>query len=436
MKRIFNRRTFIQRTAGLAITLPVITSLKINVQEVKNPKILFRMGWNSNDNDDIALIPSLYRIAQKSLLKCEFFLWLEDPDPDIIEMLNRNFTGLKIITGNIDNTGQPTTDELRNILSETALFFYSNGPAMEMDWADENKSGIETRSLKYCFDNNIPYAILGLDGIPKEGKAVERFAELTNGARYIFTTSSLIDKKLKDENIKILNWRQIPNPLFAFDLRNESQSREIFENNNLTGMDFLTLDFRVAGLSEEDIKTYSHKIIMMITSWVEKTDKYVCILPNNPSDIEATLNNIYTPLEAGIKSKVIFFPEVLTPDTAASIYEKSKVVSGMSLFPACSAVHSGVPVLFLSTVDLSDVAGTIEDMGLKNSIQELNTQSGETLSGILLRINNKYVDGIIESDKAREYAMRKLKDQFDDIYKFVIKSTGLEKNPKKKNKKK
>jgi hypothetical protein len=433
---IKSRRQFIKQSAGIVITLPVLSGFKINLQDEQNPRILFRFGWDLNDNDDIAIIPSLYRIGQKSFQKCEFYLWLNDSDSNLMDMLNNNFTDLKIVTGDIDGSGQPTTEELKSILSETDLFFYATGAAKKVDWADEGQDGIETRSLNYCLKNKIPYAIMGIGEIPDDGAAFERFLNITSNANYLYCTSSSIDKILKGRNIKFPNLQQIPNPLFAFDLRNVSKSREILKNYNLTDKDFLTIDFKGLGLSEEKIKKYANKITALITSWVENTEKHVFILPNNPADVEVTLENIYAPLAVSVKSKVVFFQERLMPDIAASIYEKSRIVSGMSLFPVCSAIQSGIPVFFLSTMDLSANAKTIEDMGLKNAIQELDSQTGEALSEILLEINSKYVSGIIESDKARDYAMKKLLDQFEGIYKIINKSTGKENASKKKDKKK
>jgi hypothetical protein len=165
--------------------------------------------------------------------------------------------------------------------------------------------------------------------------------------------------------------------MFAFDLRDDSRSRKILENYKLLNKDFLTVDFKTQDLSEEKIKEYSEKIVALITFWVEETEKHVLILPNNTDDIELTVSHIYKPLSSQVKAKVAFSQEKLLPDVAASIYEKSRVVSGMSLFPVCTAIHSKIPVFFLTSMDLSSSAQTIADMGLKNSIKELDGNTSE-----------------------------------------------------------
>jgi hypothetical protein len=432
-----SRRQFIQQSAGFVLSLPALASLKVNFQDVQYPKVLFRLGWNVDDNDDVAVIPALYRLGQKSIQMTELYLWLYDSNSEIIEMLKSNFTDLKIVTGEIDESGLPSSDELKEILGETDLFFYSTGAANQVDWSGNGGTGIETNSLQYCLDNKIPYAIMGIGEIPEDNTALERFLTLANGADYIFSTSSLIDEKLKEKSIKIQKLQELPSPLFAFDLRNLSQSMNILEQYNLQDKDFLSIDFRVMGLPEEKVVDYSEKILSLITTWVQETGKHVLILPNNPADIEVTLRRIYQPLALNVKPKVIFLQEKLRPDVAASIYEKARVVSAMSLFPACSGIQSGIPVYFLSSADLSTRAQTIEDMGLKNSVQELDSSTGESLAETLLEINSKYVSGIIESDKAREYAMKKLILQFEDVNKFINKTAGKgddSKNKKKKNK--
>jgi hypothetical protein len=433
---ISDRRNFIKQSLGFTLSLPALLSFKINFQEVTYPKILFRVGWNNNDNNELALIPALYRIAQKTILKTEFYLWLGESDEKLMEMLNKNFTTLKMVTGEIDDSGQPTTDELKNILSESDLFFYSPGTSNEVDWSGKSKDGVETRSLQYCLDNGISYALLGLGEIPEEEETVDRFLKIANGAEFVYSTSSTTDKLLKDKNIKIPKIQTAPNPLFGFDLRDDTPSRNVLQEYYLLDKDFLAVDFKAHGITSEKLEEYSRKVIDLITRWVRETDKNVFILPNNDADVDYTVKNIYNPLPEDIKAKVAVSKERLMPDMAASIYEKSRIVCGMSLFPSISAINSGNPIMFLSPVNVNTRAKTIEDMGLKNSIQDLDSRSEEELTEVLLEIDDKYLNGIIESDKAREYANRKLADQFDEINRFINKIVIKKENEKKKEKKK
>ena len=108
----------------------------------------------------------------------------------------------------------------------------------------------------------------------------------------------------------------------------------------------------------------------------------------------------------------------------------------MSLFPGCSAIRSGIPIMFLSGGEIEARAKTIEDLGLKNSIQDIDSSNAEELSEVLFEIDEKYLAGIIESDKAREYATKKLTDHFDEINRFINKMAGKKEEQKKKNKKK
>jgi hypothetical protein len=433
---IHSRRDFFKQSAGIGLSLPFLTSFTGILQDIQRPKILLRLGWDIRDNNDIAYIPSIYRLAQKTIMNAEFYLWLQDSDNVVLEMLNKNFVNLKMVTGEINASGQPSTDELKTILSESDLLIYSPGAATQVDWANSGERGIETRSLQYCLDNEIPYAIMGIGEIPKDSTTQDSFLKLANGAKYIYSTSSSIDKKLKDRDIKISKLQTSPNPLFAFDLRSDSSSRDILENYNLEDKDFLTIEFRTVGLTEEKVKNYSEKIVSLITTWVEATEKHVLILPTHPEDIDTTLNYIYKSLPVDTLSKVTFIQDKLLPDLAASIYEKSRVVSSMSLFPVCAAIQAGIPAYFLSTVDISERSQTIEDMGLKNSIQELDSISDKELADILLEIDKKYVAGIIESDKAREFAMKKLLAHFDDINSYINKLAEKMKSSDKKNKKK
>lgn len=430
------RRNFIKQSLGFAFTLPALFSFKTNFQEETYPKILFRLGWNNTDNNDLALIPALYRLAQKTIQKTEFYLWLGESDEKLMEMLKKNFTSLKMVTGDIDETGQPTTDELKSALTESDLFFFSPGAASHVDWSGKDDTGIETRSLQFCLDNGISYALLGLGEIPEEKETLDRLLKIANGAQFVYNTSSSIDKLLKDKDIKIPKMQTLPNPLFAFDLRDDTGSRKVLKEFYLQDKDFLTVDFKIKGLSPEKLSEYSRKVVDLISTWIKETDKHVLLLPNSEADIEYTVKNIYNPVPDELKTKVAISKERPMPDLAASIYEKSRIVCGMSLFPACSTIRSGNPVMFLTPADVNASAKTIEDMGLKNSIQDLDSRSEEELSEVLLEIDKKYLNGIIESDKAREYANKKLMDQFDEINRFINKIASKRESEKKKDNKK
>ena len=432
----YSRRDFLKQTAGIGLSLPFLASFTGKLQDKQYPKILFRLGWDVNDNNDIAYIASLYRLAQKTIMNTEFYLWLRDSDSQILEMLNNNFVNLRLITGDIDASGQPSNDELKTILSESDLFIYSPGAATSVDWANNGEAGVETRSLQYCFDNKIPYAIMGIGEIPEDNAIQERFLKITNGAHFIYSTSSVIDKKLKDSNIKISKLQTSPNPLFAFDLRSDSPSRDLLEKYNLLNNDFLTIEFRSVGLTEEKIEDYSKKILSLINSWVKTTGKNVVILPTHPDDIDITFNYIYKSLSVDVLSKVSFIQERVMPDLAASIYEKSRIVSSMSLFPVCSAIQAGIPAYFLATMDISARSQAIEDAGLKNSVQELDSKTDEELVEILLELDSKFVARMIESDKAREFTSKKLMAQFTDINKYINKIAEKTNPPDKKDKKK
>lgn len=430
------RRNFIKQSIGFALSLPAFINFKINYQEVDYPKILFRMGWDKNDNNDLALIPAIYRLAQKTILRTEFYLWLGESDEKLMTMLEKNFTSLKMITGEIGENGQPTTDELKNALSESDLFFYAPGTNKNVDWSGKNNDGVETKSLQYCLDNGIPYVLLGLGQIPREEENLNRFIKIANGATFVYGNSSSVDKVLKDRDIKISKLQTLPNPLFAFDLKDDNESRKILQNFSLLDKDFLVLDFSTQGISKEKLEEYSNKMITLISIWLKETDKHVLLLPNNENDVDYTIKNIYNALPEDVKTKVSISKERLMPDLAASIYEKSRIVSGMSIFPGCSAIRSGIPLMFLSPADVSATAKTIEDMGLKNSIQDFDSRSAEELSEVLLEIDEKYLNGIIESDKAREYATKKLTDQFDEINRFINKAASKKEEQNKKDKKK
>ena len=103
----------------------------------------------------------------------------------------------------------------------------------------------------------------------------------------------------------------------------------------------------------------------------------------------------------------------------------------MSLFPVCSAVFSGLPIYYYADWKIGSQGHSIKDIGLKNSVGNLEKTSSKDALEIILGYNNSYVKSIIEADEARESANKKIKPVFENINKYVSKNFIKKKNKSK-----
>ena len=426
------RRSFIKKSAGLLMVSPFTNHFNMNFEESERPRLLLRIGWDPTDNDDVASISAMYRLIQKLVRGTEITLWPAKIDTPTMEMLNKNFTQMKIVTGEINTSGEPTTEELKSVLETTNIFFYSPGAQNIIDWTGSNKSGIETESIKFCKENSIPYIIYGLGAIPDDPSTIQKLIEYAEGAEFVYITDSRSEDILKDNNIKIPKVEYALNPLYAFDLRNDKDSRAFLEEEDLLNKDFLTIDIRTDGISKSINEDNSNKLRKLITNWASDLNKEILILPNDTDEIESCKLLLLDPLPEEIKLKVHIVNEKLTPDVASSIYEKSRVVTSMSLFPVCSAVFSGIPIYFYADWNLGVQGQTLLDIGLKKSVSELEKTTAEDIFNTFLSYNKDYVKSIIEADKSRANANKKIQPVFEDINKYVAKSFGNKKKKKSK----
>lgn len=382
----------------------------------------------------MASIPAIYRSIQRFVPNTEVIIWPSDMSDELRALLEKSFTQLNLIDGEIDEAGNPTTDELKEAFETSDLFLYAPGTQRLIDWTGQNPEGTETSSLTYCQKINLPYMIYGLGNIPESEEIQSSFINILNAAVLSFVTESTSENKIKNLKLKVDNLEYGPSPIFAFDLKNDTEARQYLETAGLAEQDFISIIIKNNDSPNQEANSHEKKIISILESWIQATDHYVLLIANSREDINS-LQYIYEDLTESAKNKTIVFDGIFSPDFISSVLEKSRISTAMSPYPLFSALISDIPVFYFADWKLNTDGQAFIDLGLKDYVMDINNSSDKDLLKAMLDINESYVKALLDTNKSSKEALKELQDSFDKIYRILTKINPVPKEKKTKKKK-
>ena len=421
--------------AGILLFIILTFSFSsLQAQENARNRILIRTGWDVETYGDLAAIPAIYRSIQRFVPSTEVIIWPYEMNDDLRALLEKSFTQLKLVEGVINEAGEPTTEELKKAFETSNLFLYAAGIYRKIDWTGQDPEGTETASISYCRKMNIPYVIYGLGEIPGTQEIQTAFMNILSGASLSFVTESKSAGQIKDLKLKIENLKSGPNPLFAFDLKNDTGARNYIEDSGIVDHDFIAVNFKNTGHSETNVDSPVKKILFILNNWAQSTDHLILLISDSRDDIDY-MKKIYDDLPETLKSKTIVFDAVFSPDMISSVLEKSRIAVAMSPYPLFSALLADIPILHLADWDDNTDGQVFIDLGLKDYVMEIKITSEQDLLNALVNIDDSYVKALIETNKSHNEVLKELQESFQDIYQILMKINPVPKEKDKKPKK-
>jgi hypothetical protein len=429
-----NRRDFLILAGSLLFILLSINCSFSQAQENARNSILLRTGWDVETYGDLAAIPAIYRSIQRFVPKTEVIIWPSEMTDELRSLLETGFTQLKMVEGEINEAGEPTTEELKEAFESSNLFLYAAGVHRKIDWTGNDPEGTETTSISYCRKMNIPYVIYGLGEIPETQEVQTAFMNILNGASLSFVTESRSAGQIKDLKLKIENLKSGPSPLFAFDMKNDTGARNYIEDSGIVDHDFIAVNFRNTSHSETDDDSPVKKILFILNNWAQSTDHLILLIADSREDIEY-MKKIYGDLPETVKSKTIVFDAVFSPDMISSVLEKSRITIAMSPYPLFSALLTDIPIFHLADWNYNTDGQIFIDLGLKDYVMDINSTPEQDLLKAMVNINDSYVKALIETNKSHNEVLKELQESFQNISQILLKINpvpkGKEKKPKK-----
>lgn len=430
MKKIA-RRYFIRTGGSIFLTYPLFSFSKFNLFQTGRNRILLRTSWGTDTFGDLACIPAVYRSIQRFIPNTEVLIWPDKINDDLRAMLEKNFTSLNLVTGEINASGEPDTPELQEAFKSADLFLYIPGTRKKIDWAGKGH-GTETWSLDYCQQTDLPYVIYGLGDIPDASEEQTAFIKKMNASALTFVTESISEGKIKNLKTKIDNLKTGPDPLFAFDLKDDTGARHFLEDNGLADQNFIVVKTMLEIRSDTENTVTEEKIIFLLENWIKSTDHSILLIDDAEEGTDQ-FDRIYGNLPEPVKSRIVLHRGMLAPDLMSSILEKSRIVAAMSAYPLYPALMSDIPVYCFADLSSDSTGQIFLDLGLKDAVAEIRRISGEELLAKLSEINESYVKALLDINKAQKEISKQLEQSYGEINKLLEK---INPSPKKKEPKK
>src|SRR5690606_40942494 len=92
----------------------------------RSPQLLLHSGWQGINIGDIAHSPGCLRVLQRRYPQATLWYWPRTPDEPAERIIAAAFPDVRIVRGQLDDQGQPTTPELREAFEKVDLFVHGS----------------------------------------------------------------------------------------------------------------------------------------------------------------------------------------------------------------------------------------------------------------------------------------------------------------------
>lgn len=414
-KKLFSdRRIFLKQLA--VVTAMCFGPISGNASQRKKHTILLRSSWQTVNIGDIGHTPGALALLYRFLPEAEVILWPSRIDNGVEEMLLKNFPRLKIAKGNVDVNGKPTTEELNDAFKKADFLLHGSGPSVV---AQRHMEAWRKYTGK-------PYGIYGVT----IGEVDADLRDLIDHAKLIFCRDTSSLSYLKEIGIKCPVMEFAPDATFGIHLRDDRKADDYLKTAGLKPGEFIcvvprlrhtpywkikgvepTESDRKAAANSEKYREKDHaKLRAGIIKWVEKTGLKVLACPEMTYEVELAKTELVDPLPEDIKKNVIWRDSYWTPDEAASVYAKARIVLSIEMHSPIIAAAMGIPAIHVRQPTDTRKGQMWRDIGLSDWMFEMDDSTGEQLAECLLDIHLDYPAAQTKLAKAMAFVQKRQRE--------------------------
>ncbi len=417
---IMNRRHFITAAAA-AGTLAAGRSMAASGPKKSSPKILLRPGTYQIGNiGDIAHSPGALRLFEKHWPEAEVILWPRGISPEARAGLVKTFPRLRIVEGDLDAQGKPTTQALADAWAEADFLLHGSAPGFKGGAYLPAWRAAGARPYGLFGITNDP--VSGINGrLPEGGTLAELRAvidelpkdhlrsgtrALLDGAAFIFCRDSLSAHYFEQQGVTRTPAFG-PDTTFALHLRDDERAGAYLREKQLEDGRFICVIPRLrytpqeAAVAGEESKGSREKMAVnartreadhaklrdLIVTWERKTGLKVLACPEMAYEVELARQELVDPLPEDVKRNVVWRDHYWMPDEAASVYAKAMAVISFECHSPIIALANGTPAFYVRQPTDTIKGQMYHDIGASDWTFEVDKTSSDELWGRLQLIH-------------------------------------------------
>lgn len=357
-----------------------------------NLTILIISGWQDINIGDIAHTPGLLHIIETFLPEARVILWKKSDGSEVDVLLQRNFSGVKIIHGEVKSNGEIENKEVKSAFEQSDLMIHGSGPSIV------GKVNLEAW-YKYT---GKPFGIFGttIQNIDSS------LAELLKKALFIYTRETASLKVLHEAGIKVKNQFFVPDATFYFNLRNDTKASAFLNDRQLEDNKFICVvprlrrtpyyKIRPGSYTQEQIREIDdlnnskkeadhYKMREAMITWVRKTQNKVLVCPEMTYQVDIMDELLINPLPDDVRSHVLK-RGYWYPDEAASVYSRAFAVISFECHSPIISLTNNTPAFYLRQPEDTIKGQMYYDLGLRDWIFEIEETTGKQISERLMGI--------------------------------------------------
>ena len=372
-----HRRTFLASASATAF----VAALRAAAPTQRAPRILLRSSWQVVNIGDIAHTPGVLALIEKQLPTAEVRLWASgDLSAEVIAMEHRRFPNLKIVKGTIRADGTASNPALADALAWTDFLLHGSGPSLV---AAKDVAAFAKHIRK-------PYGVYGITYGTNPPTAEER--TVFDGARFVFFRDERSLALARSQELKSPLLDFAPDGAFACDLRNDSAADAFLAAHRLEPGQFLCCipklrrtPYWLIRNTPKDEKIHARNELMKaadhaplleaIHAVVRETKLKILLCPEDKTQMAVGKEQLYDPLPADIKSRVVWRENFWLTDEALSTYRRSAGLFGHEQHSPIMCIGAGIPAIVCRWAEQTTKGDMWRTIGLGDWLFDLDVDA-------------------------------------------------------------
>ncbi len=416
-----NRRLFLSHSAAITAAGAFGSFARGATARGRAPRILLRPGTAQHGNiGDIAHTPGALVLFERHFPEAEFTLWPVAISPEAREGLLQRFPRLKIVAGELDAQGRPTTPELGAAWAEADLLMHGSSPGFKG----------ATYMPAWRVASRKPYGVFGMtddpvaniavrpeggtlrelraviEGLPPGHLRASTHATLS-GASFIFCRETLTAEYLKRQGVSCPILEFGPDATFALQLRDDARANAYLGAAGLEPGKFICViprlrytpyyklqgkkptpgDLAKDGVNDRTIARDHAKLRDLIVTFVRQTGLKVLACPEMSYQVELARTHLVEPLPDDVKRSVVWRDTYWQPTEAASVYASALAVVSFECHSPIIALTNGTPAFYVRQPTDTIKGQMYHDIGVSDWTSEVDEIDGAGLWSRLQRIH-------------------------------------------------